>query len=245
MLFRIVNGHSSAIANHASRLFFRIMSKILIQRLKTRLDETGRTAREVSIAAAGNPDTLRKLFKGITRMPKADVLAALATELGTTPEWLIGEADQRAPAPRAEMAAGRTRARGTTLPVFGMAAGSITGHHTMTSDPIEEVRAPEVLANVVGAYALLTRGESMIPRYFPNDRLYIHPHQQVRPGDHVIIQTRLHDSSGTETWVKRYDGETDDEVLVSQYNPPGRISFKKRYVVYIHRVLPVNELLPA
>lgn len=131
-----------------------------------------------------------------------------------------------------------------SVKVYGLAAGSIQGAHAMTSDPVDEIECPIGLRDVVGAYALETRGESMIPRYFPRDTLYINPTQAVRKGDHVVIQTRLHDSSGTETWVKRYDGDTGDEIEAWQYNPPASIKFKKKYVMHVHRVLPINELFP-
>lgn len=60
----------------------------------------------------------------------------------------------------------------------------------------------------------------------------------------MIIQVRLHDSSGTETWVKRFDGENAEEIHVWQYNPAAKMTFKKKYVMYVHRVLPINELFP-
>lgn len=212
----------------------------MISRLSQKLAETGRSARDVSLAASGKPDTIRNILRGSTRSPKAATLERIAAELGTTSAWLMGNArDMPAPSPARPVPKPQAMA---TIKVFGLAAGALAGHHSMTNDPIDEVDAPETLRHVVGAYALLTRGESMIPRYFPNDRLYVNPHQAVRPGDHVIVQTRLHDNSGTETWVKRYDGETSDEIIVSQYNPPAQMRFKKRYVSFVHRVLPVNEL---
>ncbi|QKC83243.1 S24 family peptidase [Mesorhizobium sp. NZP2077] len=129
-----------------------------------------------------------------------------------------------------------------TIPLYGLAAGSMQGAHTMSSDRVDDIPCPPGLRDVFGAYALITRGESMIPRYFPGDRLYINPNQPLHQGDHVVVQTRLHDNSGTETWVKRYDGEDEGEYRLYQYNQPAEIRFKKRFVTYIHRVLPTNEL---
>lgn len=129
------------------------------------------------------------------------------------------------------------------LEVWGLAAGSVAGQMMISSDPISEVPAPPALASVFGAYVLMTKGESMVPRYFPNDYLYINPHQAVRPGDHVVIQTHTEDRGHLETWVKRFDGEDDQSVFAWQYNPPGRIEFKKRFVEHVHRILPVNELM--
>lgn len=129
------------------------------------------------------------------------------------------------------------------LPVFGMAAGSMAGVHSMDADPMEEVRCPEALVGVFGAYALVTRGESMMPRYFPGDRLYVNPTQALKAGDHVVIQLERYSGAGTETWIKRFDGENETSILVSQYNPPAQMEFRKEFVRYVHRVLTLNELV--
>lgn len=128
------------------------------------------------------------------------------------------------------------------LEVWGLAAGSLSGQTRISDDPIQQVAAPPALVNVIGAYVLMTKGESMIPRYFPNDYLYVNPHQEVRVNDHVIIQIRAHDGH-IETYVKRYDGADSESIFASQYNPAGRLTFKKQYVEYVHRILPVNELM--
>lgn len=136
----------------------------------------------------------------------------------------------------------RTKAERPTIALYGLAAGSLQGHHTMTGDPVDEVPCPPALRNVLGAYALRTRGQSMAPRFVDGSRLYINPHQKVRAGDDVIIQVRNHESAGTDTWVKRYDGEDAEHIYVSQFNPPARIAFKKQYVMHVHRVVPLEEL---
>ncbi len=130
----------------------------------------------------------------------------------------------------------------TMLPMFGWAAGSVAGVETLTSEPVDEVPCPPALREAVGAYALRTRGESMYPRYLPDDILYVNPHQPVKSGDHVVIQTQRYEGSGVETWVKRYESQDETSIMVSQYHPPAHITFRKSEVLSIHRVLSVNEL---
>lgn len=221
---------------HMTKAPARMAPATIRDRIRVRLDTLGLTPNAASLKAGRSRDFLTKLLSNPDQSIREDSLKLLAAALETSPAWLLGEVEEaerprRANDPAVPM-----------IPVYGLAAGALTGHHALTSDPIDEVDAPETLRHVVGAYALLTKGESMIPRYFPNDRLYVNPHQAVRPGDHVIVQVRLHDNSGTDTWIKRYDGETGDEILVSQYNPPSQIRFKRKYVTYVHRVLPINEL---
>lgn len=137
----------------------------------------------------------------------------------------------------------KPKAANDNIPHWGLAAGSLVGAKSISEDLPEEVPCPPGLRDVLGAYALTTKGESMIPRYFPGERLYINPNQGIRAGDHVVIQTTNDDGTETETWVKRYDGESAGSVFVWQYNPPARIEFKRKFVRYIHRVLPTNELV--
>lgn len=174
--------------------------------------------------------------------------ARVAIAFGIDHDVLFGEGPLPEPGPGEIYPAKRRGRKPKTVPpratlsLYGLAAGSIQGNHSMTNDPVDEVPCPPALRTVVGAYAMKTRGDSMVPRFFHGERLYINPHQAVRAGDHVVIQVRNHESSGTDTWVKRYEAEDEDMVYVSQYNPPGRIAFKKKYVQSVHRVLPIDEL---
>lgn len=129
------------------------------------------------------------------------------------------------------------------LPIYGWAAGSAAGVETVAPDPVDYISCPPSLLGVDGAYALRTRGESMAPRYFPGEILFVHPHKTLRSGDHVVIQTQRFEGSGTETWVKRFDSQDAENIYASQYNPQAKIVFRKTQVAYIHRVLRADELL--
>lgn len=193
-----------------------------------------------------HPTTVYDLRRGAQRLDD-EWRVKVAAGFGIDHDALFGSSPL--PKPKANEIHERKRrgrkpkAANDNLPHFGLAAGSLLGAHSLSSDLPEEVPCPPGLRDALGAYALTTRGESMIPRYFPNERLYINPNQLVKKGDHVVIQTTSDDGQETQTWVKRYDGETRDSYLVSQYNPPAQIEFRKRSVRYIHRVLPINELL--
>lgn len=192
--------------------------------------------------------TISKLRNGTINLDD-EWRAKTAGALDLPADILFGEEPLPAPRPfeiwqspkrarRALSAANQNR----NLSLYGLAAGSLTGAQRMTADPIDEIPCPPKLIDVLGAYALETSGESMIPRYFPGDRLYINPNQRVKGGDHVIIQVMTHDNSGTETWVKKFEAEDEENIYVQQYNPEARMTFRKKYVIHIHRVLPINEL---
>lgn len=199
-----------------------------------------------------HPVTVSKLRSGTLALDD-EWRARAALALAIPEDILFGEGPLPEPRPfemwiSPKKAARRAADRASSandnrmLPLFGLAAGSLQGAHSMTADPIDEVPCPPGLRDVMGAYALRTRGESMIPRYLPDEILYVNPNQRVKSGDHVIVQTMLHDSAGTETWVKRYETENADTIQVSQYNPVAKVEFRKKFVLHVHRVLPINEL---
>lgn len=128
------------------------------------------------------------------------------------------------------------------LPMFGWAAGAVAGVETITSEPVEYVPCPPALSDIDEAYALRTRGESMVPRFFPGELVYVHPHKAVKSGDHVVVQTQRFEGSGTETWIKRFDADDEQSIYAAQYNPEGRVTFRKSNVLYVHRVLRPDEL---
>ncbi|TPM92699.1 S24 family peptidase [Mesorhizobium sp. B2-1-3A] len=216
------------------------------RRFRQAMDARNLTNEGMAERMKAHPVTISKLRSGKIKLDD-EWRASAASALSIPEELLFGEAPLPAPKP-AEMfvspkkAAKLRRAGNDNIPLYGLAAGSLQGAHSITSDPITEVPCPPALRDVIGAYALETQGESMEPRYFPGDVLYLHPHQRVRAGDHVVIQVMLHDNSGTETWVKRFDSEDADSYHLWQYNPPAKISFKKKYVKHVHRILPTNEL---
>lgn len=218
-------------------------------RLRAYVDARKLTNDVIGERIGAHPVTVSKLRSGATKLDD-EWRARMAAGLGVEHDVLFGEGPLPQPEPREIHKPLRKRGRkpaappvnDNRLPLYGLAAGSLAGVHTMSSDPVDSVPCPPALADVIGAYALKTRGESMIPRYFPGDVLYVNPHQRPHSGDHVIIQTQNYDGGGTETWVKRFDAEDKDMLHASQYNPSARVSFRKQLVIHVHRVLPINEL---
>jgi len=219
------------------------------RRLRQAMQARNLTNEEMASRTESHPVTISKLRTGRITLDD-EWRARMAQGLGMPEEVLFGEGPLPAPSARELFRPLKRRGRkpvndNSELPVYGLAAGSLQGHYVMTTEVIETVPCPPGLKDVFGAYALRTHGDSMVPRYFPRDILYVNPNQPIVAGDHVVVQVRHAEGAGTETWVKRYDGQNDADVMVSQYNPPGRIVFRRQYVQHLHRVLPVNELYPT
>ena len=163
----------------------------------------------------------------------------MARALDTTPHWLLTGDDPPAvepPGVPVDLAA----ATGRDLPVYGLAAGSVLGALTMTSDPVEYVPTPPGLARVRDAYALIVTGASMEPKYEAGDMVFLNPHRPPRRGDHVVIQEAR--EGGIIVTIKRFERWTDGHLITTQYNPPSEVRFPRDQIMAVHRVLTTNEL---
>ena len=121
------------------------------------------------------------------------------------------------------------------IPVYGSAVGGVDGEFAMNGGVLYEVVAPPVLNNVTGAYAVQVSGESMEPRYFDGEVVFVNPHKRVVKGDFVIVQ--IH--AGTEddpplAFVKRFVRHNAVELVLTQYNPPKELRFSHDRVKSVH-----------
>jgi transcriptional regulator with XRE-family HTH domain len=72
-------------------------SSPLVANLQAAVQADGRTPRAISLAAGVRHDTIRNITTGRSRRPGAETLAALARELRTTPDALLGREPPPAP----------------------------------------------------------------------------------------------------------------------------------------------------
>jgi phage repressor protein C with HTH and peptisase S24 domain len=205
---------------------------VAIKRLMKDRDITGERMGEKIDA---HPITVSKLLNGRMALTES-WLEKFAGALDMSVADIAAEAGQTSPA-------GRQPAHALMIAVYGLAAASVTGNLTMTSEPVEWVAAPGPLSTVRDAYALRVIGSSMEPRYFPGDVIFIHPHKPPVPGDHVVIQEQM--NGGTCVSVKRYDKTTETHIVTTQYNPRAEIKFTRSRILALHRVLTPNEISGA
>ncbi|SFK29873.1 Phage repressor protein C, contains Cro/C1-type HTH and peptisase s24 domains [Mesorhizobium albiziae] len=208
----------------------------LRERIARRLQETGKKAAAVSRSAGYGPDFIRDFLAGRKGTMNAEAAARIAHELETTVPWLQGD-DAALPEPPDPQTA-----RARSVPVFGTAAGSEGGALHIGSDVIEWLPCPPGIEGVRDVYALYVVGSSMEPRFRQGDPVFIAPHRPPRPGDDIVIQIKFDESGSVESWVKELVSIRDDQIVVRQHNPSGEISFDRRQVIEMHRIVPVNEL---
>jgi phage repressor protein C with HTH and peptisase S24 domain len=124
-----------------------------------------------------------------------------------------------------------------SIPVFGQAVGGLDGEFAMNGDRLEDVFAPPSLSAVAGAYAVYVCGESMEPRYFDGEIVFVNPTKRPRRGDFVIAQIQADEHGPKLAYVKRFVRWNAQELVLSQYNPAKEMRFAADQVVSVHLVV--------
>ncbi len=123
------------------------------------------------------------------------------------------------------------------IPVYGQAVGGMDGEFVMNGDRLEDVFAPPSLSSVAGAYAVYVAGESMEPRYFDGEIVFVNPVKRVRRGDFVVAQIQAEEHGPKLAYVKRFVRWNSQVLVLSQYNPEKELHFAAEHVVSVHLVV--------
>jgi phage repressor protein C with HTH and peptisase S24 domain len=225
---------------------------VLIDRLRQRLAETGKSAWKASKEATGSPDAIRQIEAG--HQPSAARLEKLAATLNTTSGWLLGEDDT----PRLADARSlfRHRDQPQDVPVYGTAMGADieidgNGHACdveVTNLEMGEItgflRRPPGLSGNQKAYALYVVGSSMRPRFDPGQAVFVDTRRPPAIGDDVIVQlVDAREERVVSALIKTLARRTSSYVELQQYSPDITFKIAMERIASIQRVLPWSELL--
>ncbi|NSY21919.1 S24 family peptidase [Agrobacterium vitis] len=234
------------------------MKNDLHERIRQRLNDLNMSEEAASKAMGGERSYLRKLLERPASSPRGATLRKLASALQCSEAWLLTGADEpsivtastpltsmpkvfantntppEAPAPETSM----------DIPVMGTAAGShVRGAFQLEGGIVDYVRRPHALAGARDIYALYVEGSSMEPQYFAGDLIYVNPHRPARPGDIVVVQSRMAKHSDNEASLGIYVRQTEKILVLGKRNPVGsEVELNRDYVTAIHKVLTINEL---
>jgi transcriptional regulator with XRE-family HTH domain len=105
--------------------------------------------------------------------------------------------------------------------------------------PIDWVRRPPPLANVVGAYGLLIKDTAMEPEFWPGDIALVHPHLPPAPQSACVFKTEA-PPGGERSQLKHLVSFDAAAWHVRQWNPPagmtGEITLARKEWPACHRV---------
>jgi phage repressor protein C with HTH and peptisase S24 domain len=124
------------------------------------------------------------------------------------------------------------------IPLYGQAVGGIDGEFLLNEgNRLTDIVAPHALASVSGAYAVTVSGESMEPRYFDGEVVFVHPRRRPVRGDFVVAQIHNPNDGPPLAFVKRLVRNSEAGLVLEQYNPPKELRFEHRSVVSVHYIV--------
>lgn len=236
-------------------------TEILRTRLRERLDQLGKSPRSVSMAIGANQGYVRDLLDpSKTGVPSASRMAALAQQLETTTDWLMGRTDN-ATQPVSEvsfqeapMLWGGHKADRIPLVGTGYCADLVLDEDGQTVEieqlmlemdhVVRMIERPAALWNAPDAYAIYFHGSSMEPRFYQGEIGIIDPRRPPGPRDFVLVQLNDGESNTvTCVMVKQLERVAGNYVELSQFNPPRTFRIPRDRVARLHRIASPNELL--
>jgi SOS-response transcriptional repressor LexA len=126
---------------------------------------------------------------------------------------------------------------GNMIPVYGSAVGGVDGEFALNGTFLYEVMAPPSLSPISGAYAVQVSGDSMEPRYFDSEVVFVDPTRRVKRGDFVVAQIILDETDTRLAYIKRFVRHNAEELVLEQYNPPKELIFRHENVHSVHFVV--------
>ena len=126
-----------------------------------------------------------------------------------------------------------------TIPLYGHAIGGQDGEFVLNGNKLDDIAAPPSISGIAGAYAVTVAGESMEPRYFDGETVFVDPGRRVMRGDFVVAQIHHPEADGSAplAYIKRFVRRNDKELVLEQFNPVKELRFDHRSVVSVHYIV--------
>lgn len=223
-----------------------------------------RGAADIAAAANMNRITIGAYLRG-ERAASLEACVTLSKALDCSPSWLHsgkagGEIDQvfrgarreeinrnlpkitRMPTtvdlPNASDAHNVHAFASRQIPLYSSALAGPDGAVTIGVDNMEQTESPTTLVSVPNAYAVRVSGESMEPRYFTGEIVYVHPTTPVKRGDFVVAQISENGHEGAiQGYVKRFVSIDDKQLVLEQLNPRKEMKFARNRVQSVHKII--------
>lgn len=238
-------------------------AEILRQRLRAKIEDRRTTARSLSLAIGANPSYVSQLLDGRGGMPSAARLQALAEQLETSSDYLVGASASPDPvASEVSLSDRHLEWNGPTpgepgIPIVGTGdcadlevndeSGHMVSVERASFDPDYHVRyiaRPPALRGARDLYAVYFHGQSMEPRYEAGEIGIVDPRRHAKAGDYVLVQLNSGESDDVvSVLVKRLVRQSSTELVLEQFNPQMIFSVPRSRVARVHRILQQTDLL--
>jgi phage repressor protein C with HTH and peptisase S24 domain len=119
------------------------------------------------------------------------------------------------------------------VPVYGYAAGSLQkGLNLSNGEVIDWVTRHPAQMGINNAFAVYVFSDSMEPRYFRGELVYIHPGRPPEVNRDCIIEMKSGDA-----YIKRFLRQSEEKIRVAQLNPPQEKEIPKADIKAIYAVV--------
>jgi SOS-response transcriptional repressor LexA len=119
------------------------------------------------------------------------------------------------------------------VPVYGYTAGGLqTDLNLAKGEIVDWATRHPALNGIRDAFAVYVFSDSMVPRYFPGELVYVHPGRPPEQNKDCIVELKNGDA-----YLKCYLGQNNDEVRFTQYNPAEEISFAKSDIQALYAIV--------
>ena len=122
------------------------------------------------------------------------------------------------------------------LPVLGAAKGGSDSLFFDNGVVHERIRRPPNLEGVDNAFAVYMVGDSMEPRYFAGEFLFVNPNRP--PSRNCFVVVELTDGQGL---VKQFIRRTSRALHLRQFNPRKDLTIDNREVKSVYRIVGTGE----
>jgi phage repressor protein C with HTH and peptisase S24 domain len=208
--------------------------------------DRGKELKELSLALGKNHAYLHQfIHKATPKRLHADDRAMLSRILNI-PETLLG-APEEIDLPRLQIASPNATISnqlvggGPLIPLYGAAVGGIYGQFELNGNRLDNVLAPVSLLKVKDAYAVRIVGESMEPRYFDGETVFVNPNRRPMKGDYVVAQIKIELDGHPLAYVKRFVRWNSEKLVLFQHNPEEELEFSNALVHSVHYILKNGE----
>src|SRR5262249_59381473 len=102
-------------------------------------------------------------------------------------------------------------------PACGPGVGGKEGEFILNGTRIADLLAPPSLQGVPDAYAVYVVGDSMEPRYFAGEAVFVNPRLPVRRGDFVVAQIAADEGEPPHAYIKRFVARETRHLKLEQF----------------------------
>ncbi len=209
----------------------------------SKVAELGLSLSELSLSVGKNHAYFQQFVKrGVPRLLPEEVRGRVAKILNVDERLLRADDSNFLLADPKPNAGYRGAVKITAwIPVYGQAVGGKDGQFVLNGNQVSEVLAPASLSSVPNAYAVYVVGDSMEPRYFAGETVFVNPRLPISRGAFVVAQISGGEESVPHAYVKRFVSQDSRRLRLEQYNPKKVIEFPTSKVVSVHRIILSGE----